>query len=136
MLLPIDGTLTIYDGGSWNGTASPSFSSSSPGLGVTLTYKSLKINADVDLVSTKGAGDVQQFLRPNFGKQTVTIEAMIAQTGIIPITLGGYGKVTFLPVSGGSLQVYLGLWKSQDVDISADTPQMQTLVLECTYDTV
>lgn len=134
-LIPQDATVTIYDGGVWNGTASPTFGSGSP-LGIIVTYKSIKVNFKVNTISTRGAGDVHEYLRPSYDETGVVIEAMIGNTGILPITVGGYGKVTILPVSGGTLQTYIGLWGEQSMDISSDSPQMQTLTLTAQYDSV
>lgn len=124
--------ITIYDAGAWTGTATPSFAS----LGTIVTYKSCKVNFKVNTISTRGAGDVHEYLRPSYDETGVVLEAMIANTGLLAITVGGYGKITILPVSGGTLQTYIGLWGEQSMDISQDSPIMQTLTLTAQYDSV
>lgn len=130
-LIGQDATITIFDGGVFISTT-PTWTS----LGTTAFAKSIKIDDKVNTVDMRGIGDVRKKLRPTFAESTITLELLIQNTGPVVITEGGYGKVTFLPVAGGTLQTYQGIWTANTFDASMDNPQMQNLTLDCDYDNV
>lgn len=84
----------------------------------------------------RGMGDTRRKLRPTFSETTISVDLLIEATGKVAVTNGHYGKITFLPVSGGTLETYIGIWTKLSTDAPNDNPQMQTLTLECDYDDV
>src|SRR5437868_5983942 len=97
-LLGQDQLISVYDGGAF-GAAGPTYGSAIP---VQAFARSIRIRDKVNTVSVRGCGDQREKLRPTFGESELVVELLTESTGLVLVTNGGYGKITWTPISGGT----------------------------------
>lgn len=134
-LLAQDQIISVTDGGTFTGSG-PNYVGGAGPIPVNAFAKSIKITNKINTADMRGCGDTRKKLRPIYGESQLVVELLTEDSGLVAVTDGGYGKISWTPVTGGDAEVYEGLWIGDDTDSSMDNPQMQILTLDCDADNV
>lgn len=132
-LIGQDTLISVYDGGAFVIGTGPTYGSAIP---VQAFAETITERSEGSVVDCRGMGDGYEQLRPTFIKNEIKIELRIENSGPVSVTLGGYGKVVYSPMTGVGTVTLQGIWTGDDFDSTMDQPQKQTLTLRGNADNV